>query len=102
MALKLHLTANGHARSVQGVLSPRMLNDAAFARPEADAEGVPMGWLDAGDRREQPHVAQQVAEAARDFVDDVSDETWGRLQRLKQTALETNEEDDGATGGGIR
>jgi len=44
-------------------------------------------------------VTQQLADAARHFVEDVSDETWGRLQ---QTVLETNKEDDGATGGGVR
>jgi DNA primase len=97
--LKLHLTENGFARVVQGVLSPQVLNHAAFARPEADAETVRMGWIDARDRLQRRHVTQQVAEAARNFVDDVSDETWGRLQ---QTVLETNKEDDGATGGGIR
>ena len=97
--LKLHLTENGYARVVQGVLSPQVLKHAAFARPEADAETVRMGWIDTRDRLQQRHVTQQVAEAARSFVEDVSDETWGRLQ---QTVLETNKEDDGATGGGIR
>ncbi len=100
--LKLHLTESGYARVVQGVLSPQVLQHAAFARPEADAETVRMGWLDTRDRLQEPDVARQMAEAARDFVEDASDENWGRLQRLKQTALETNKEDDGATGGGIR
>jgi hypothetical protein len=84
---------------VQGVLSQQVLKHAAFARPEADAETVRMGWIDTRDRLQHRHLRQQVAEAAEDFVRDVSDETWGRLQ---QTVLETKKDDDGATGGGIR
>ena len=37
-----------------------------------------------------------MVEAARNFVDDVSEESWARLQ---QTVLETKKDDDGATGG---
>jgi DNA primase len=97
--LKLHLTRGGYAGAVQGVLSPQVLSHAAFARPEADAETVRMGWIDTRDRLQQRHLKQQVAEAAQDFVRDVSDETWGRLQ---QSVLETKKDDDGATGGGLR
>ena len=94
---KLHLTQIGYGGVVQGV--PQVLKHAAFARPEADAETVRMGWIDTRDRLQHRHLRQQVAEAAEDFVRDVSDETWGRLQ---QTVLETKKDDDGATGGGIR
>ncbi|HUJ98054.1 MAG TPA: DNA primase [Stellaceae bacterium] len=97
--LKLHLTQSGYGGVVQGVLSQQVLKHAAFARPEADAETVRMGWTDTRDRLQHRHLRQQVAEAAEDFVRDVSDETWGRLQ---QTVLETKKDDDGATGGGIR
>jgi hypothetical protein len=37
-----------------------------------------------------------MAEAERDFVQDVTDEKWVRLQ---QTVLETKKEDDAETGG---
>jgi DNA primase len=97
--LKLHLTQSEHAGAVQGVLSSQVLNHAAFARPDADAETVRMGWIDTRDRLQQRHLKQQVAEAAQNFVRDVSDETWGRLQ---QSVLETKKDDDGATGGGLR
>ncbi|HWI28029.1 MAG TPA: DNA primase [Stellaceae bacterium] len=97
--LKLHLTRNGYAGVVQGVLSPQVLQHAAFARPEADTETVRMGWIDARDRLQHRHLRQQVDEAAQDFLRDVSDETWGRLQ---QTVLDTKKDDDGATGGGVR
>jgi DNA primase len=97
--LKLHLTGNGYAGVVQGVLSPQVLKHAAFARPEADAEMVRMGWNDTRDQLQQAHLRQQVADAARDFVENANDDTWGRLQ---QTVLETKKEDDGATGGGLR
>jgi DNA primase len=97
--LKLHLTGSEYAGIVQGVLSPQVLKHAAFARPDADAETARRGWTHTRDQLQQRHLTQQVAEAERDFVEDVSDETWGRLQ---QTVLETKKEDDGATGGGIR
>src|SRR6185437_14429646 len=40
--LKLHLTRNGYAGVVQGVLSPQVLQHAAFMRHEADTETVRM------------------------------------------------------------
>jgi hypothetical protein len=58
-----------------------------------------MGWVHTRDRLQQRHLRQQMAEAARDFVEDATDETWGRLQ---QTVLETQKDDDGATGGKLR
>jgi hypothetical protein len=97
MALKLHLTENRYARSVQGGLSPQGLN-RAVARREADDGTVRMGWIDTGDRREQFYATHRVR-AAGNFVEDGSDETWGRL---RQAVLETNKEHDGATGGEIR
>jgi hypothetical protein len=84
---------------VQGVLSQQVLKHAAFARIDADAETVRRGWIDTRDRLQQRQLRQQVAEAAEEFVREVSDATWGRLQ---QTVLETKQDDDGATGGGIR
>ena len=97
--LKLHLTGNGYARVVQGVLSSQVLQHAAFARPEAERDAVRRGWIDTRDQFQQRHLKAQMAEAERDFVEDASDETWVRLQ---QTVLETKKEDDGATGGGLR
>lgn len=97
--LRLHLTKIEHAGAVQGVLSSQVLNHAALARPDADAETVRMGWIDTRDRLQRRHLKQQVAEAAQDVVPDVSDETWERLQ---QSVLETKKDDDGATGGGLR
>ncbi len=102
-ALKLHLTESGYTGVVQGVLSPEVLKHAAFARPEADAEMVRTGWYQIKDQLlHQPQLMQQVAEAKQRFVEDPNDETWGQLQQLQQTVLETKKEDDGATGGGIR
>ena len=40
VTLKLHLSENGYARVVQGVLSPQVLKHGAFVRLEADAETV--------------------------------------------------------------
>ncbi|HZB90921.1 MAG TPA: DNA primase [Stellaceae bacterium] len=99
VTLKLHLTQSGYGGVVQGVLSQQVLKHAAFARIDADAETVRRGWIDTRDRLQQRQLRQQVAEAAEEFVREVSDATWGRLQ---QTVLETKQDDDGATGGGIR
>jgi DNA primase len=97
--LKLQLTESGYGGVVEGVLSLQVLTHAAFARPEADADTVRAGWSHTRDQLQHRHLRQQVADAARDFIEDVSEETWGRLQ---QTVLESKKEDDGATGGGVR
>jgi len=96
--LKLHLSENGFARTVQGVLSPQVLTHAAFARVDADAEAVRMGWIHIRDQFQQPQLKMQIVEAERDLAEDMTDETWTRVQPL----LEQKSEDDGATGGGIR
>jgi DNA primase len=98
--LRLHLTEQGYDRVVQGVLSPQVLEHAAFARPGTDAEMVRVGWMDARDRLQQrPQLRRDMADAVRDFAADSSEENWTRLQ---QTVLEAKKEDDSATGGGFR
>jgi DNA primase len=98
-ALKLHLTENGYARVVQGVLSPQVLKHGAFVRLEADAETVRMGWSHIREQLQQPRLKQDMAAAEQDFVKDFREETWARLQH---TILDSKKDDDGATGGGVR
>jgi hypothetical protein len=74
------------------------LTHAAFARVDADAEAVRMGWIHIRDQFQQPQLKMQIVEAERDLAEDMTDETWTRVQPL----LEQKSEDDGATGGGIR
>ena len=95
--LKFHLSGNGFSRTVEGVTSPQVLSHAAFARVDADAEAVRMGWIHTRDQFQQRHLATQIAEAGRDLAEHMDDETWTRLQPL----LEQKSEDDGAAGGGI-
>jgi DNA primase len=97
--LKLHLTENGFARVVQGVLSPQVLKHGAFVRREADAETARMGWSHIKDQLQRPRLKQDMADAEQDFVKDFREETWARLQH---TILDSKKDDDGATGGGVR
>jgi DNA primase len=99
VTLKLHLTGNGYARVVQGVLSPQVLKHGAFVRLEADAESVRMGWSHVREQLQQPRLKQDMADAEQDFVKDFREETWARL---KHTILDSKKDDDGATGGGVR
>ena len=99
--LKLHLSETGFAGVVQGILSSQILKHAAFARPDADADTVRMGWVDAKQQLEERHLRQQIADSAQALAEDVSEENWARLQGLR-AALEAKNGEDGATGGGVR
>jgi DNA primase len=99
--LKLHLSETGFAEVVQGILSPRILQHAAFARPDADADTVRRGWIDAKQQLEERHLRQQIVDSAQALAEDVSEENWARLQGLR-AALEAKNGEDGATGGGVR
>jgi DNA primase len=102
VTLKLHLTGNGYARVVQGVLSPQVLKHGAFVRLEADAETVRMGWSHIREQLQQPRLKQDMADAEQDFVKDFREETWVRLQHTILDRLDSKKDDDGATGGGVR
>ena len=96
--LAIQLRQNGFARVVEGVLSPRVLIHAAFARQGVDAKTVRAGWASTRDGVQKAHLHTQIAEAGRDLAEDTTDEKWTRLHPL----LEQKVEDDGAAGGGIR
>src|SRR6185437_2330415 len=90
--LTRHLREDGFAKTVDGVLSAQVLSHAAFARLEADAETVRLGWADTRGRFEKRRLGMQIRDAERDLAGDMSVENWTRMQPL----LEDKDEGDGA------
>jgi len=80
------------------VLSQQVLNHAAFARPEADPATVRDGARHLMSRLQRRQLTQQINEAERTLVAEMTDEAWARLQPL----LEEKGDEDGTTGGGAR
>ncbi|HLI20101.1 MAG TPA: DNA primase [Stellaceae bacterium] len=87
-----HLRDDGFAKAVEGVLSAQVLNHAAFARTDADAETVRLGWADTRSRFEKRRLGVQIRDAERDLAGDMSVENWTRLQPL----LEDKDEGESA------
>jgi DNA primase len=94
--LTRHLKDDGFAETVDGVLSAQVLNHAAFARAEADAETVRLGWADTKGRFEKRNLGTQIRDAERNLAGDMSVENWTRLQPL----LEDKEEGESALSDG--
>ncbi|HYA72432.1 MAG TPA: hypothetical protein VEF36_04675, partial [Roseiarcus sp.] len=90
--LTRHLKDDGFAKTVDGVLSAQVLNHAAFARVEADAETVRLGWADTRSRFEKRRLGMQIRDAERDLAGDMSVENWTRMQPL----LEDKDEGESA------
>ncbi len=90
--LTRHLIDDGFAKTVEGVLSAPVLNHAAFARVDADAETVRLGWADTRSRFEKRRLGMQIRDAERDLAGDMSVENWTRLQPL----LEDKDEGESA------
>jgi DNA primase len=97
-ALRLHLTRNGLARTVEGVLSSQVLEHARFALPDATPEAVRSGWVDARDQFLKDHIASQIAATERELAEDTTEEVWERLQ----TVLELKAKNGDATEGESR
>lgn len=96
--LKLHVTQNGFARTIEGVLSPRVFLHAAFARADADADAVRQGWAEMKSRFLEPLLSGEIKDAERALAEDMTGEKWERLQ---QTLLESKGDND-STEGGVR
>lgn len=90
--LTRHLREDGFAKTVDGVLSAQVLSHAAFARLEADAETVRLGWADTRGRFEKRRLGAQIRDAERDLAGDMSVENWTRMQPL----LEDKDEGESA------
>lgn len=97
VSLKHNLSESGFAATLDCVLSRQVFEHAAFARAEADAEAVRVGWRHTRSQFQQL-LATEIKEAERDLAENMNEETWGRLQPL----LEQKNQDDGATDGEIR
>jgi hypothetical protein len=80
---------------VDAVLSPQVLNHAAFARVGADAETVRRGWLDARGRFEQRRLDVQIRDAVRDLSADTNEENWTRTQPLLEDLGVTDGDENG-------
>jgi DNA primase len=98
--LRSHLSQNGYAGAVDGILSQPVLNHAAFARAEADAVTVRAGFRDVIKQFQRRVLATEIKEAERALAADTSDATWARVQPLLSATH--NDDDDGATEGGVR
>lgn len=83
---------DGFAKTVEGVLSAQVLNHAAFARVDADAETARLGWADTRSRFEKRRLGVQIRDAERELAGDMSVENWTRMQPL----LEDKDEDESA------
>jgi DNA primase len=90
--LTRQLKDDGFAKTVDGVLSAQVLNHAAFARVDADAETARLGWADTKGRFEKHNLGTQIRDAERDLAGDMSVENWTRLQPLLE---DKDEGDDG-------
>jgi DNA primase len=90
--LTRQLKDDGFAKTVDGVLSAQVLNHAAFARIEADAETARLGWADTRSGFEKRRLGMQIRDAERDLAGDMSVENWTRMQPL----LEDKDEGESA------
>ncbi len=94
--LKRHLNANGFAGIVDRVLSPEVMMHARFARPDADAETVRSGWLHMKNAFQRRRSSSEIKEAVANCAADPTAETWGRVEQLQRTELESKDQEDGA------
>ena len=102
--LTRHLIDDGFAKTVEGVLSAQVLNHAAFARVDADAETVRLGWADTRSRFEKRRLGMQIRDAERDFAGDMSVENGRGCSRSSRTRTRVRVRCDGwaAKGAGAR
>ncbi len=95
-ALKDHLKANGFADIVERVLSPRVLVHAGFARPEVDAETARGGWNHMKIQFQHRLSSSEIREAVAHCAAEPTVESWGRVEQLQRTELESKEQEDEA------
>ncbi|HUN47480.1 MAG TPA: DNA primase [Stellaceae bacterium] len=93
--LQLHLSESGYAAAVESLLKPQVLNHASFARRDAEAEAVRIGWHHARTQFLRRRHSGQLAEAERELAGDMTEAGWARLKALH----EEREDEDKAAGG---
>jgi len=101
--LRLHLCETGFQRIVDSLLSSPVYVHAGFARPNTDIAKARGGWLELMQWfRENPGLQAQLAEEERDFAENMTDESWARMQALltdfQKTLTGQREEENGAAG----
>jgi DNA primase len=94
-ALKSHLIEHGFADIVERVLSPKVLVHAQFARPDADAESARTGWRHMWSQYQRRRSSTEIKEAVANCAADPTAETWGRVEQLQRTELESKDQEDG-------
>jgi DNA primase len=95
-ALKRHVSDSGFAVIVERVLSPDVLIHAGFARPDADAESARSGWRHMESQLQRRQSSTEINEAVANCAADTTVETWGRVEQLQRTELESKDQDEGA------
>jgi len=93
--LKRHLSASGFAGIVERVLSPEVLVHARFARPDADIGSVRDGWQHMKNQFQRRRSSTEIKEAVANCAADPTAETWGRVEQLQRTDLESKDQEDG-------
>ena len=85
--LRRHLTGLGFAETVDRLLSDEVLQNAPFARPGAPIEIARERVQRFLDRAAIPAIEAQLAEAERELLAQMTDETWARFDSLRQSLM---------------
>ncbi len=86
-AVRRHLNRLGFAETVDRLLSDEVLQSAPFARPGAPIEVARERVQRFLDRAAIPEIEAQLAEAERELLVHMTDETWARFDSLRQSLL---------------
>ena len=86
-AFRRHLNELGFAETVDRLSSDEVLRSAPFARPGAPIDVARERVQRFLDRAAIPEIEAQLAEAERDLLAQMTDETWARFDSLRQSLL---------------
>ena len=78
--LKCHLSEQGQAKVLAGLLRPQVYAHGGFARPDSEAEDVRDSWRHFVALHHEAAAEAETAEAARLLAEDPSEERLARLQ----------------------
>ena len=86
-AVRRHLNGLGFAETVDRLLSDEVLQSAPFARPGAPIDVARERVQRFLDRAAIPEIEAQLAEAEKELLVHMTDETWARFDSLRQSLL---------------
>lgn len=86
-AVRRHLNELGFAETVDRLLSDEVLQSAPFARPGAPIDVARERVQRFLDRAAIPEIEAQLAEAEKELLVHMTDETWARFDSLRQSLL---------------